>query len=148
MSKLLTRVTLMLAATLPAVVCAAGATPVFDKAAMEKARSAAHAQTALAAAQAKKPGATGTTPGGSAAAEITVNPFRSYPTSCLESPLALASYANNPEAIQANVTLFGDAFSADSGERNYLETDTITVFRLPCADGLSVRCSRSTGLPT
>lgn len=137
MSKIFTRAALALATALPAVVWAAGAKPVFDQAAMEKARSAAMAQSALAAAQAKKPGATGTAPGGSAT-EITVNPYKSYPTSCLESPLALGLYANNPEAVQGDITLFGDQLSADANERNYLETDTITVFRLPCADGQSV----------
>jgi hypothetical protein len=117
-------------------VAAAAAAPKFDQAAMEKARSAAQAQTALAAANAKKLGTTGTAPGGSAT-EITVNPLRSYPTGCLESPLAYGLWANNPEAVQGNITLFGDPLSPDSGEVNYLETDTITVFRVPCADGLS-----------
>jgi len=111
---------------------AAAAAPKFDQAAMEKARRAAQAETAIA-----KATATGVK-GGTAAGEVTVNPFRSYPASCLQSPLAFGMWSGNPEAVQANITLFGDAFSSDAGERNYLETDTITVFRLPCADGYSV----------
>jgi hypothetical protein len=113
-------------------VAAAAAAATFNQGAMEKARSAAQTQAALAAAYARKPS------GGTAAAEITVNPFRSYPTSCLESPLAYNQWVNNPEQVQGDITLFGDPLSADANERNYLETDTITVFRLPCADGLSV----------
>lgn len=124
--------TLFCAALALALPVAAAAAPKFDQAAMEKARSAAQAQIASAAAYAKQSGTSG-----GAASEITVNPFRSYPTSCLQSPLAFGRWANNPEAVQGNITLFGDPLSADAGERNYLETVTITVFRVPCADGLS-----------
>src|SRR6185369_10461105 len=130
MSKFFVRTIVVLATALPVAAVAAAAT--LNQGAMQKARSAEQTQAAQAAAYAKKPS------GGTAAAEITVNPFRSYPTSCLESPLAYNLWVNNPEAVQGDITLFGDPLSADANERNYLETDTITVFRLPCADGLSV----------
>ena len=130
MSKFFVRTIVVLAAALPVAAVAAAAT--LNQGAMQKARSAEQTQAAQAAAYAKKPSS------GTAAAEITVNPFRSYPTSCLESPLAYNLWVNNPEAVQGDITLFGDPLSADANERNYLETDTITVFRLPCADGLSV----------
>ena len=120
----------------PAVVLAA---PTLDQAAMEKARSAAQALNAQG--QAKKI-AVGVKSGGSTA-EVAANPSRAYPVSCLDSPLPVdyngsgALWHNDPNALQAQIVLFGDPFSADAGERNYAETDTITVFRVACANGYS-----------
>jgi hypothetical protein len=137
MSKTLMRTLLALASVASTTVFAAAAAPTLDLAAVQKFRSQAQAQTARANAQAKNLGIGGYSAPGSRPAEAFVNVLRSYPTSCLDSPLPLGLWSNNPEAQQADIVLYGDALSSDPNERNFSETDTITVFRLPCAGGQS-----------
>ena len=65
------------------------------------------------------------------------NPDRSYPTSCLQSPLGLGLWQNDPNHVQKTVELMGDANSSDATERGFKETVTVTAFRVPCTSGLS-----------
>lgn len=75
---------------------------------------------------------------GTKPAEYYANVNRAYPPSCLNSPLPLGLWANNPNnALTANITLPGDPNSADANERGYRETVAITVFRVECSGGLS-----------
>jgi hypothetical protein len=70
--------------------------------------------------------------------EIVANPDRAYPPSCLQAPLFLGLYANDPAAVQFNVTLSGDAYAGDNtAELTYTESDTVTIFRVPCSGGTS-----------
>jgi hypothetical protein len=70
-------------------------------------------------------------------AEQFINPDRSYPSSCLQAPLGLGLWQNDPNHVQKSVELIGDANSTDSAERSFKETVTINVFRVPCTSGLS-----------
>lgn len=73
----------------------------------------------------------------STAAEQFFNVDRSYPTSCLQAPLALGAWQNDPNHVQKTIDLYGDSLSSIAGENNYHETVTATVFRVPCAGGTS-----------
>src|SRR5262245_29493713 len=112
MSNTFMRAAIAVAATV-AVTAAGAATPKLDTEALQKFR--AKAQAALASVKGDKPGASGVTPR-TQAGELFVNPYRSYPTSCLNSPLSYGLYVGNPEAAQAHITLFGDPFSPNSAE--------------------------------
>jgi len=124
-------------ALVAAVTAATGATkPTVDLAAVAKARSEVQARMALGS---TKIGATGVRPAGSQPAEFSFNPDRSYPASCLDAPLGrlLGAWNNDPNFLQANIELIGDQVSSDPNERTYSEVDTVTLFRVVCAGGLS-----------
>jgi hypothetical protein len=71
------------------------------------------------------------------AGEAFANPFRAYPPSCLEAPLALGLYNNDPYRLQTTLRLSGDPLGGASEEVNFTEVDTITVFRVVCSSGQS-----------
>ena len=72
------------------------------------------------------------------ASELFANPDRSYPPSCLNAPLTtLRLWQNDPNALQAQIKLIGDPYAGNTNEANYLETDTITLFRVVCSSGKS-----------
>ncbi|MDR3389992.1 MAG: hypothetical protein P4L92_23390 [Rudaea sp.] len=111
--------------------------PAFNYAAVQKARNSMQAQIAAGRDAAKSLGAnSASTSAGAQPAETFVNVDRAYPPSCLNSPLAFGMYANDPNAIQAQITLYGDPLG-DSTEAAYSEVDTITLFRVPCSAGTS-----------
>lgn len=85
---------------------------------------------------AKKLGNPGTG-GGTRPAEEFSNVDRAYPPSCLQSPVALGLYNNDPYAVSKVVTLPGDPLSGDTGEQNYKEQVAVTVFRVVCSGGES-----------
>ena len=75
---------------------------------------------------------------GNGAAELFANPDRAYPPSCLNAPLTtLQMWQDDPNALQAQVNLIGDPYAGDASEANYVETDTITLFRVVCTGGMS-----------
>jgi hypothetical protein len=76
-------------------------------------------------------------PPGAKPAEQFFNVDRSYPDSCLQAPLVLGRWQDDPNHVQKTVELTGDPNSSDATERAFKETDTITVFRVPCTTGLS-----------
>ncbi len=82
--------------------------------------------------QAMRAATTATQPG-----ELFANPDRAYPPSCLNSPLQNQLYKSDPHAQQKQITLPGDPITSDSTEYAYSETDTVTVFRVPCSSGTS-----------
>jgi hypothetical protein len=111
--------------------------PAADVSKMAIYRGTAQAKIAQSTLQAKKLGISGTLPGGAEPAEEFANPYRSYPPSCLESPMALGMYANDPNKITTTMNLPGDPISTDPSEESFAETDTVTVFRVPCSGGTS-----------
>jgi hypothetical protein len=76
-------------------------------------------------------------PGGAQPGELFANPDRAYPPSCLNAPLANQLYKTDPHAQQKQITLPGDPITSDANEYSYTEADTVTVFRVPCAGGVS-----------
>ena len=108
-----------------------------DLATAQTARTQVQAQIARSTAQSKQSGIIGATAGGAKPAEVFANPNRAYPPSCLNSPLPLGLWQNDPNAVQAQIKLVGDPFASSSAEQNYVETDTVTLFRVACADGYS-----------
>src|SRR5215475_14017851 len=110
-----------------AVAAPADGKATFDQAKLEQARAqvAANATAAQkAAAQARLHGTRG---------EYFTNPSATYPPSCLQAPMLLGMYQNDPNAAQSSVLLGGDPLSTDGGETAYNETDLITVFRVVCS---------------
>jgi hypothetical protein len=100
----------------------------FDFAAAQTARS--QVQANLSAGRAAS--------GGTQPAEAFANLVRAYPPSCLEAPLALGLYNRSPgNALQTQVTLYGDPLSGSAAEKAFAETDTVTVFRVVCSGGRS-----------
>ena len=100
-----------------------------DLAAISQSRTSV--QSAMSASRTAAPPSTG-------ANELAVNPDRAYPPSCLNAPLTtLHLWQNDPNALQAQIKLIGDPYSGNSNEANYLETDTITLFRVVCSGGKS-----------
>ena len=69
--------------------------------------------------------------------EYFANPFRDYPPSCLNSPLPGGLYVNDPAKLTTTINLPGDPLSSDANERAYTETDTVTIFRVPCGPSAS-----------
>ena len=94
------------------------------------------AQAAHAAAVAKSLGGNSAKPV-TRAGEAIANPYRAYPASCLEAPLPLQLYQNDPFALQTTLRLSGDPVGGASEEVNYTEVDTVTVFRVVCSSGKS-----------
>jgi hypothetical protein len=78
-------------------------------------------------------------PPGSMPNEVFANPDRAYPPSCLQAPLlTLGLYANDPAALQLNnMILSGDVYGSTTTEQQYTESDTVTIFRVPCSGGMS-----------
>jgi hypothetical protein len=76
-------------------------------------------------------------PGTTKASESFENPYRAYPPSCLNSPIQFGMWANDPGALQAQITLPGDPLSPVAGERTYTEPVVVTVFRVTCTSGLA-----------
>ena len=79
----------------------------------------------------------GAAPPANSPAEQFINADRSYPSSCLQAPLGLGLFQNDPNRVQKSVELLGDANSTDATERSFKETVTVTAFRVPCAGGVS-----------
>ena len=75
--------------------------------------------------------------GGTHANEEFVNPDRTYPPSCVSSPVPLGLWQSDPNRKQTQVTLIGDPLAGNAAEESYLETVTITVFRVACTSGKS-----------
>jgi hypothetical protein len=70
--------------------------------------------------------------------ELFVNPNRAYPPSCLNAPFdTLGLWQGDSNALQAQVKLIGDPYSGSTSEANYVEADTVTLFRVVCSSGLS-----------
>ncbi len=107
--------------------------PAADVSKIAKYRSAPLMQ----ASQSKKLVVNSATAGGVTSAEAFANPYRAYPPSCLEAPLLLGLYANDPGRLQTQITLPGDPLNTANGENTYSETDTVTVFRAVCSSGVS-----------
>lgn len=105
--------------------------------ALNKILSAQKTQASAARASTSKGASIVAAPGATQANETFANPFRAYPPSCLNSPLQFGMWANDPHALQAQVTLPGDPISTNAGERAYTEPVLITVFRVTCTSGLS-----------
>jgi hypothetical protein len=102
----------------------------YDVAAAQKARSEIQALVAAGRAAAA---------GGAQPAEAFANVERAYPPSCLESPISLGLYVNNPSAFnvqQAQIRFYGDPIG-DATEQAFSEVDTVTLFRLVCSGGKS-----------
>lgn len=78
----------------------------------------------------------GAKPGGATAGEMFANPDRAYPPSCLNSPIPLGLWQNDPLARYAQIRLIGDPY-AGGNEATYSETVKIYVFRVVCTSGLS-----------
>ena len=92
------------------------------------------------AATARTPSASGSlvaAPGTAAPHELFANALRSYPPSCLNSPIDLNLWKNDPNALQAHITLYGDPLYPDTGEQNYSEDVVFTLFRVVCSGGFS-----------
>jgi hypothetical protein len=107
---------------------AAAATANFDFAAAQSARTQAQANLSAGRAAA----------GGTQPAEAFANVVRAYPPSCLEAPLALGLYGRSPgNALQTQVTLYGDPLGGSAAEKAFSEIDTVTVFRVVCSGGRS-----------
>ena len=98
---------------------------------MQTAQAASAARAA--AVQAGTHAAGGVTPAG----EVFANIDRAYPPSCLNSPISLGLFVNDANRAQAQITLYGDPLAASAAEQNFHETDTVTVFRVPCSGGKS-----------
>ncbi len=62
-----------------------------------------------------------------------VNPSRAYPPSCLADGLPVSAASTDPNAQQIALTLAGYNGSGDQTT----ETDTFTLWRVPCSDGVS-----------
>ncbi len=98
---------------------------------MQVQRNVFHAQSL-----AKKLGNPGTGTGNQPAEKFS-NVDRAYPPSCLQSPLALGLYNNDPHALTAQITLPGDPLASDPVEQNYKELVNVTLFRVVCSGGES-----------
>ncbi|HEX6834464.1 MAG TPA: hypothetical protein VF132_13085 [Rudaea sp.] len=126
----------LLSSLLP--IAASAADPVASPAVqvnMTAARKILAEQHALSAASGAKTAISAS--GGSKAGEYYANVSRSYPPSCLNSPLPLGLWQNDPNALQTTLALPGDPVSGDANERAYSETVTITLFRVACSGGKS-----------
>ncbi|MGH8041785.1 MAG: hypothetical protein ACREPN_07060 [Rudaea sp.] len=112
------------------------ATPQIDleRAQQSRAQLQALATQALAG---KESGVAGAKPGGAHAAELFANPDRAYPPSCLNSPMPLGMWQNDPNALHANITLIGDPYAGNQLEQQFIETDTVYLFRVVCSSGKS-----------
>ena len=115
----------------------AGAVPRIDWAKAGKFREALEASSNGAQAAVKRHAHTGVAVGGAQPAEAFANPSRAYPPSCLESPMQLGLWQNDPNALQSTILLGGDPLSGDSNEQAYSETVTLTLFRVVCSSGVS-----------
>ncbi|HMM56502.1 MAG: hypothetical protein DYH18_04230 [Xanthomonadales bacterium PRO7] len=112
------------------------ATPQVDLALAQQARAQVQAQITGAKVAATKTGVAGAKPGGTHASELFANPDRAYPPSCLNSPMPLGMWQNDPNALVGQVKLIGDPY-AGGNEATYSETVKIYVFRVACTSGLS-----------
>lgn len=75
---------------------------------------------------------------GAKPAEQFANPVRAYPPSCLNSPIALGLWQQQPnQALTAQILLPGDPYSPDAGEQTYSEYVNLYVFRVVCSGGKS-----------
>ena len=130
---------LTLAGASISLACAASAATAvtYDFATAQKARSQVESRLTAGRAAAKQlGGATTATSGGVQPSEAFANVDRAYPPSCLESPLAFGLYANDPNAVQAQIRLYGDPLG-DAAEQAFSEIDTVTLFRVVCSSGQS-----------
>jgi len=72
----------------------------------------------------------------STAGDVITNTSRAYPPSCLGNLVQFGLWQNDPNGLQAQITLYGDPLGSSS-EQAYSEVDTVTVFRVPCSGGKS-----------
>lgn len=72
----------------------------------------------------------------STAGDVILSPSRAYPPSCLGNLVQFGLWQNDPNGLQAQITLPGDPLGS-STEQSYTEVDTVTVFRVPCSGGKS-----------
>jgi hypothetical protein len=112
--------------------------PAIDAAAARAAIAAHEAQAAAAHARAPAqrlvPAATGqSTASAAKAKDLTINPSRAYPPSCLADGLPVFTTGSDPNAQQGTLTLVG----ADASGNALSETDTFTVWRVPCSGNVS-----------
>lgn len=112
---------------------ARGAAPEFSPALQAR---AAQASANAARAAALQNGANGAPAPGAQPSEVFKNVDRAYPASCLGSPMQLGLFANDPNRVQKTLTLYGDPLG-NAAEQAFHETDTVTVFRVPCSGGKS-----------
>ncbi|MBS0571108.1 MAG: hypothetical protein JSS28_10900 [Proteobacteria bacterium] len=116
---------------------AAGAAPQVDLARAQQVRAQMQAQANQARDAAQKTGAAGARLDGAKPAELFANPYRAYPPSCLNSPMPFGLWHNDPNALHTTLNLIGDPLSGDAGERAYVETANVYVFRVVCTSGKS-----------
>lgn len=130
-----TAVSILAATSANAVAAGAGANgaaPDFSAALQARAAQQAAANDAAAALiQQRAVAAPGAQP-----TEVFKNIDRAYPPSCLASPLQLGLFVNDPNRVQAQITLYGDPLG-NAAEQAFHEVDTVTVFRVPCSGGKS-----------
>lgn len=94
-------------------------------------------------------GATTTADGEARPADIYANPNAAYPPSCLTDGLHAANYSHStdPNAQQVQVTT--PIYDFNTQQYDLSETDTYTVWRVPCSGGVSAvlfEIDRPTGL--
>ena len=120
------------------ILAADGAVAKIDPAAAHVALAAHQAQAVRARQHAliKSPVAAASGKPGTAIAvakDIFANPSRAYPPSCLADGLPIFTTGADPNVQQATLTLVG----ADSSGNAISETDTFTVWRVPCSGNVS-----------
>ncbi len=111
--------------------------PKLDLARAQQARTQMQAQTSQALASAQKAGVAGAKAGGTKAGELVANPDRAYPPSCLNSPMPLGMWQNDPYYFHQIINLVGDPLNNVGGESRYTEQDDVYVFRIVCTSGQS-----------
>jgi hypothetical protein len=152
-SKALTVASLLLIGVIPVAMAAstAGVNVVkADPATAAQMRTQVAVQAAQSRAAALQVSGSNSASGAVQASEAFSNIDRAYPPSCLGSPVQLGLYANDPNRLQAQITLYGDPLG-DAAEQAFHEVDTVTVFRVPCSGGKSavlVEIDRPTGFDT
>lgn len=119
-----------------AAVAVSTATPQVDLTRAQQIRAQMQAQAGQAKTTALKSGVASAKPGATKPAELFANPDRAYPPSCLNSPMPLGMWQNDPLALHTTVNLVGDPY-AGGNESAYAETDTVYVFRVVCTSGQS-----------
>ncbi len=112
------------------------ATVQIDLATAQQSRAQVQARSTQSLAM-KKSGAAGAKPGGTHAAELFANPDRAYPPSCLNSPMPFGMWQNDPNAQSAQINLIGDPYAGNQFEQQFIETDTVYLFRVVCSSGKS-----------
>jgi hypothetical protein len=136
--------TLLCCVCLLAVAGAVAGAAVSDTAGMRDAAAVSAARSSVRAALAAARNAPHSVAGAPAAPnEIVANPDRAYPASCLADGLPFGlfkPFSSDPTPQQQLLTLPGDPAACaanNAAECGFSETDTITVWRVPCSGGKS-----------